>query len=164
MNYLKNLAVLLMTVLIVTSCGSDYKKTDTGLEYKFYVQNDGEKPQVGDFITIDMFYGTDDTVLFDSKNIPDGLTFPLDSSYFEGDLFEGIMMMSKGDSASFKLSADSFYLVIARLPQLPDFITPGSKMTFEVILYDFKTKEQKELEDAQALEDRKLEAEAELNT
>ncbi len=164
MKYLKNLAVLAMAVLFMTSCGSSYKKTETGLEYKFYIQNNGETPNVGDFITIDMFYGTDDTVLFDSKRIPDGLTFPLDSPYYAGDLFEGIMMMSIGDSASFKVSADSFYLIIARAPALPPFITPGEKMTFEVKLKDFKSQEQKEAEDIAALEARKQEAEIELNT
>ena len=88
MNYLKNFAVMLVAVMLVTSCGNGYKKSETGLEYKFYVQNEGENPKVGDFITIDMYYGTDDTILFDSKNIPGGLTFPLDSPYFEGDLFD----------------------------------------------------------------------------
>ena len=89
-----------MTVLLLASCGDGYKTTDTGLRYKFHVQNDGEKPNVGDFITIDMFYGIADSILFDSKNIPNGLTFPLDSPYFAGDLFEGIQMMSKGDSGN----------------------------------------------------------------
>lgn len=160
MNYLKNLPVMILTVLLITSCGSDYKTTDTGLDYKFYVQNDGEKPNIGDFITIDMHYGTDDTVLFDSKRIPDGLTFPLDSPFYAGDLFEGILMMSKGDSASFRTSADSFYLVVARAPAVPSFITPGDKITFEVKLHDFMTREQKETEDAAALEEQKLAAEA----
>jgi len=164
MKYLKNLAVIVMTALIITSCGNDYKTADNGLEYKFFVQNDGDNPQVGDFITLDLVYGTDDTVLFDSKKIPDGLTFPLDSPYFKGDLFDGIMMMSKGDSASFRMSADSFYLVIARAPELPVFITPGSKMTFEVKLHDFVSKEQKDIEDAQALETRRIDAETEFNT
>ncbi|MEE4257699.1 MAG: FKBP-type peptidyl-prolyl cis-trans isomerase [Bacteroidales bacterium] len=160
MNYLKNLPVMILTVLLITSCGSDYSTTETGLEYKFYVQNDGEKPNVGDFITIDMHYGTDDTVLFDSKRIPDGLTFPLDSPFYAGDLFEGILMMSRGDSASFRTSADSFYLVVARAPAVPSFITPGDKITFEVKLHDFKTREQKETEDAIALEEQKVAAEA----
>lgn len=160
MNYLKNLPVMILTVLLITSCGSDYTTTDTGLEYKFYVQNDGEKPSIGDYITIDMHYGTDDTVLFDSKRIPDGLTFPLDSPYYAGDLFEGILMMSKGDSASFRTSADSFYLVVARAPAVPSFINPGDKITFEIKLHDFKTREQKEAEDAAKLEEQRVAAEA----
>lgn len=162
MNYLKNIAILMMAVFLITSCGEDYKTNENGLQYKFHVQNEGASPQVGDFITIDMFYGTDDTVLFDSERIPDGLTFPLDSPYFKGDLFEGIMMMSIGDSASFKMSADSFYLVIARAPELPDFITPGELMTFEVKLKDFKSKEAKEQADADVLEELRITAEEEL--
>jgi len=162
MNLLRNLAVLLLTAIIITSCGNEYKTTDTGLKYKFYVQNDGEKPNVGDFITIDMYYGNEDTVLFDSKNIPGGLTFPLDSSFFEGDLFEGIRMMSIGDSASFIMSADSFFLVIARAPSLPPFCEPGSFLTFEVKLNDFQTQEEKDATDAEALENLKVESDAKL--
>ena len=150
-----------MAVLFFASCGDGYKQAESGLEYKFYVQNEGDNPKVGDFITLNMLYGTDDTVLFDSKRIPGGLTFPLDSSYFEGDLFEGIMMMTKGDSASFRMSADSFYLIVAGAPALPPFITPGSIMTFDVKLHDFVNSEQKAIEEAEALEAKRLEAEAE---
>ncbi len=162
MKLLKNLAIILLVASAMAACGDGYKTADSGLIYKFYVKNEGPSPKPGDFINIDMYYGTQDTILFDSKNIPGGLNFPLDSSYFEGDLFEGIMMMTKGDSASFKMVADSFYLVIARAPSLPDFVTPGSFMTFEVKLNDFQTPEEKEMADAKALEDRKVEAEAEL--
>ncbi|MCK5338875.1 MAG: FKBP-type peptidyl-prolyl cis-trans isomerase [Bacteroidales bacterium] len=161
MKYLKNLTVFALAVLFIASCDDSYKVAESGLEYKFYVQNEGDNPEVGDFITLDMFYGTDDTVLFDSKKIPDGLTFPLDSPYFEGDLFEGIMMMTRGDSASFRMSADSFYLIVAGAPELPPFIAPGSIMTFEVKLRDFVNSEQKAIEEAEALEARRLEAEVE---
>ena len=162
MKFLKNIAIILLITFTIAACGDGYKTTDTGLKYKFYVKNEGANPRPGDFITINMYYGNEDTILFDSKNIPNGLTFPLDSSYFEGDLFEGIMMMTRGDSASFIMSADSFFLVIARAPSLPEFCTPGSMLTFEVGLEDFQTAEDKEMADAKALEDRKVEAEEQL--
>jgi len=158
MNYLKNFAILLLAVLTITSCGDGYKTTDNGLVYKFHTENDGDKPDVGDFITLDMYYGFPDTVLFDSKNIPGGLTFPLDSPFYEGDLFTGIMMMSKGDSASFQISADSFFLVIARAPTLPEFCVPGSMLTFEVKLHDFKTSAEQEAADAAELDNLRIES------
>lgn len=162
MKYLKQMAILMLALITLISCGDGYKTSDTGLRYKFYVENDGEKPNIGDILTLDMFYGTEDTILFDSKKIPNGLTFPLDSPFFEGDLFEGIAMMSKGDSASFIMSADSFFLVIARAPSLPPFLEPGTDLTFEVKLKDFQTKAEKEQADAEALEEMRVEAEAEL--
>lgn len=160
MNHLRNLAVILVAVLLFAACGGDGYKTTDGVVYKFHRQNNGEQPNAGDFITLDMVYGTADTVLFDSKNIPNGLTFPLDSPQFVGDLFQGIMMMSKGDSASFKLSADSFFLVTARAPSLPPFIEEGEVLIFEIVLHDFKTAAEKELEDAAALEELKVNADA----
>lgn len=161
MNYLTKLTVILVAVLMIAGCGGDYKTSD-GVVYKFHRQSDGEKPAVGDFITLDMVYGTEDTVLFDSKNIPNGLTFPLDSPQFVGDLFQGIMMMSRGDSASFKLSADSFFLVTARAPSLPPFIEEGSTLVFEIVLHDFQTAEEKEQADAAALEELRVKADADL--
>ena len=162
MKQFRKIAVIILSAFMITSCGDGYKTTDTGLKYVFHEQNEGDKPVPGDFITIDMFYGTDDTVLFDSKNIPEPLTFPLDSSMFAGDLFEGIMMMSRGDSASFQISADSFFLVLARAPSLPPFIKEGSALTFEIRLHDFMSQEEKQIKDAASLEERKIEAEAEL--
>lgn len=161
MKYLKHLAVLTVAVIFMAACSQDsYKTTKTGLKYKFYVQNNGDTPSVGDFITLDMVYGTPDTVLFDSKNIPNGLTFPLDSSFYEGDLFEGLGMMSAGDSASFIISADSFFLVIARAPSLPPFCQPGDILTFEVKMHNFQNQADKEVADATALEELRIKAEA----
>lgn len=162
MNHLRNLAAVLVAVMLFSACGGDYKTTDSGLKYKFHRQSDGETPQVGDFITIEMYYGTNDSILFDSKNIPNDLIFPLDSPQYQGDFFEGVMMMSKGDSASFIVSADSFFLVTARAQSLPPFIEEGSFLTFEVTLKDFKSAEEQEMEDAAALEGMRAQAQTDL--
>ncbi|MDT8393966.1 MAG: FKBP-type peptidyl-prolyl cis-trans isomerase [Bacteroidales bacterium] len=162
MNHLRNLAAVLVAVMLFSACGGDYKTTDSGLKYKFHRQSDGEKPQVGDFITIEMYYASTDSILFDSKNIPNDLIFPLDSPQYQGDFFEGIMMMSKGDSASFIVSADSFFLVTARASSLPPFIEEGSFLTFEVALKDFKSAEEQEIEDAAALDEMRAQAETDL--
>jgi peptidylprolyl isomerase len=161
MKILRNLMVIMMAILLFTACGgSDYKTTDTGLQYKFYRQNDGAKPQEGDFITVNMFYGNQDTLLWESKNIPGGMTFPIIAPQFPGDLYEAIMMMSAGDSASFLISADSFFLVTAGAPSLPNYLVPGSFLNFEVGLADFKSPEEKEAEDAAALEELRIQSEA----
>ena len=47
-----------------------FDETDSGLAYKFFVQNDGKKPKEGDVITLKLkYYNDKDSLLFDSKSI-----------------------------------------------------------------------------------------------
>src|ERR1017187_2833806 len=61
---------------------------------------------------------------------------------FNGCIPEGITMMTVGDSASFKISADSFYLKTFQMKQLPSFIKAGSMLTANVKLVGFETPQQ----------------------
>jgi len=102
---------IIVVVFIITSCNSEYpgyKKTKSGLFYKFYIENKNTiQPIVGDIITVKMSYGTKDTLLFSTSNIEEPFRFPLDEPSFAGDIFEGLALMHIGDSASFIVSADS---------------------------------------------------------
>jgi FKBP-type peptidyl-prolyl cis-trans isomerase FkpA len=163
MKYLKHLAVLMLAAIIFTSCGdSSFKTTETGLQYKFYENVDGPTPNVGDLITLNMIYGTADTIIFDGRNIPTGMETPLDSSVYPGDLFEGWAMMSEGDSASFLISADSLFLTVFKAPSLPPYIEPGEFLTFDVKMISFRSMEEKSMEEAGALEEYKVKAGADL--
>lgn len=103
--------LLILSAGLLSSCHSDYPgydKTETGLYYKFHKQDKKAKmPQIGDIITVDMTYGTKDTMIFNSVELKDDFRFPLDAPTFRGDIFEGLAMMHLGDSASFIVSADS---------------------------------------------------------
>jgi len=61
---------------------------------------------------------------------------------FNGCLAEGVSLMAAGDSATFKVSADSFYLKTFHSHQIPAFIQPGSMITFNVKLVSFQTPQQ----------------------
>jgi FKBP-type peptidyl-prolyl cis-trans isomerase len=77
-----------------------------------------------------------------------GITkFIMPKSSFKGSLEDAMMMMAKGDSASFIVSADSFYLKTQRAPQLPPFLKPGDMLKVEIKMVEIKTK--KELEENQ---------------
>ncbi|MFC2107750.1 FKBP-type peptidyl-prolyl cis-trans isomerase [Bacteroidota bacterium] len=152
---LTNFVLLTLLALIIASCGESkfkgYKKTDNGLYYKFYVQNDDTvKPGMGDITVVEMVYGTEDSVIFNSNRIPSPLEIPIDH-HFKGDLFEGLEMMSIGDSASFMISADSFFLITARYPDLPPFIDSGSFMVFDIKMVEFLTQAEKFQKDQEIL-------------
>ncbi|NTW31395.1 MAG: hypothetical protein HGB12_01975 [Bacteroidetes bacterium] len=73
-----HLVTLLISASLLTfsSCSDypGYKKSDTGLYYKFHVENDdAQKPEMGDVLTINMSYKLmgKDTFLFNSKDMPE---------------------------------------------------------------------------------------------
>ena len=101
----------------------EFKHTDSGLLYKYHVKGDGEvSPVDGDHLDLVMVYGTEDTVLFDSRTLPatsQKMTVPMGPSIFKGDIYEGLAMMHVGDSMTFALVADSVWLKLFRMPAAP---------------------------------------------
>ncbi len=155
----KNTILFIASALIlsITSCAkySGYKESDNGLFYKFYVQNDKEtKPVMGDLLTMTLIYkiAETDSVIEDSRTRPTPFMLLLKESDFKGDLFEGLAMMHKGDSASFIIKADSFFVKTARAQQLPAYITSETMLKFEIKITDIKPKAvfEKEMAEARA--------------
>lgn len=131
---MRKIALLLILVSVAfflnTSCSSGdkgelkgFKKTKTGLLYKFHERGDGEvSPVEGDFLDLVMVYGTEDSVLFDSRQLPISKTkkiVPMGPSIFQGDIYEGLGMMVVGDSMTLALNADSVWTKLFRLPASP---------------------------------------------
>jgi len=153
LNWKKWRYLLFITVIgssILTSCSyfSDFpgfKKTDSGLLYKFHEKNTSRKAEIGDFITVEMRYKTnEDSLLFDGN----GETIPLEliAPVFPGDINEALAMMSKGDSATFIIRADSFLLKNAQLTRLPDFIDENSRIIFDIRMHNMQSLEELEVE------------------
>ncbi|MEX1188908.1 MAG: FKBP-type peptidyl-prolyl cis-trans isomerase [Bacteroidia bacterium] len=137
---------------ILTSCtdSNGFKKTDSGLSYKFHINNeDGKTPQKGDILYTHMALSlqndTGDSLLFDSNTFPDypgGIKFiQLSDPLFKGDIMEGLPMMHIGDSASFIVSADSFFLVSNKMDALPPGVKEGQKLLFNIALVDIQSEE-----------------------
>lgn len=150
---MKKISMLLGSALIVglASCNSSqhegYDKADNGLHYKFFTENkDSIKPHEGDGIAFKYIFKlkSKDSVLVNSSLVSQdgtGITkFIMPKSSFVGSLEDAMMMMAKGDSASFVVSADSFYLKTQRQPQLPPFIKPGDFLVVDIKMVDIKTK------------------------
>ena len=84
-----------------------------------------------------------DSLLFDSKVNPGGMvTLQLTAPIYKGDLMEGLAMMHQGDSATFFVPADSFFLKTVQLDHLPPFISVGEKMRFEIGMVEINTIEE----------------------
>jgi FKBP-type peptidyl-prolyl cis-trans isomerase FkpA len=118
-----------------------FQKTATGLEYRIYHKGGKVKPVAGDLIkTILVYTNHKDSVIYDSRISRPENVFELLAPTFKGSLEEGMLMMAIGDSAIFKVNADSVYAKTFKQPR-PAYVKKGSKLTFRIKLLGIKTKE-----------------------
>ncbi len=144
------IAVFSMFAACKNSSTSDFETdANTGLQYHFFKHDEkGAKPSIGDYAEVMLtLKNANDSVIYDAhhkRRMEDSsLTMKLHlKESFKGCLPEGVVMMSIGDSASFKISADSLYLKTFQSKQLPSFIKPGSMLTFYIKLVGFETPKQ----------------------
>lgn len=157
-----------IAVLALSSCkNSDfdgYTKAENGLHYKFYTHDEnGLKPVVGDGVAFSYTIKkeSNDSLLVDSKTVSrdgTGITkFQIPKSSFAGSIEDALMMMCKGDSASFIVSADSFFLKTQRAQALPPHLRPGDHLVVTIKIADVVTK--KEIDDMQKKQQAEMEAE-----
>ncbi len=149
-----DLAVGLVIVLMVSSCSifkgpKKYKFTENGLPYRFIEHNKkNPQPALGKIMSLDIRYGTEDTVLFNSKDVPTGVfRVPMLESAFAGDFYEMMNLMHIGDSAQFVLKAEPFFTQTAGYPQVPSGTEDFDKLTFNVRLLSAMTKEELKAEE-----------------
>jgi len=154
MNKLKVLATILLTAIVLFTVSCDggskskldgYKTTESGLLYKINTEGDGTvSPVEGDFLDVVMVYGTEDSTLFDSRTIPtrEKMNIPMMASVFQGDIYEGLGLMTVGDSASFALVADSVWLKLFRMPAPPPGLDSLDYLYFHVKLNDILSAEE----------------------
>jgi len=146
----KQIAKLLLfsgcLAIISTACTSKYpgfKKTDSGIYYKFLVKKEGaRKPKKEEMMSINIVIKSADTVLIDSKKIPNDFTIPLSKSEYKGDINECLSMLGEGDSATFMINADSLLLKTFHQKELPKKIKKGSDITIIVKLKKIQTVEE----------------------
>jgi len=160
-NWNRLLVVLLLAVS-VSSCQDPFpgfEEAGNGVYYKVHYRgNDSVHPQMADWVTINMDYRLEDTLMFSSKSLGEPLRFPMIHPLFEGDLYDGLSIMGVGDSMTFAVVADSFFFKTAFLKQLPPNVKPGSPMYYDVKLLQRLSPEE-HADEVQQEGDRKLKEE-----
>ncbi len=149
----------------IVSCSESSKfngftKSETGLHYKFFNHTEGgAKPQIGDVLKLQYEFKLErnDSLLLDSKQgSTDGTGFAqigLQRVTFAGSLEDGILMMCKGDSASFIVPADSFFLKTMQLNELPKFLAKGDHIKANIKLGEIMSKEMVEADRKKKMEE-----------
>jgi FKBP-type peptidyl-prolyl cis-trans isomerase FkpA len=144
---LTQIALMLLAIVIFSACKKSpypgYTESETGLYYKI-IRGNSERalPQEGDVLTLEMSYylQDNDSLLFSTKDYQDAFMLPVQKSLFNGDINEGLFMITEGDSASFIVKADSFLIYNVGVgAQLPPFVKPESMFRFEMKVIHHKT-------------------------
>lgn len=109
-----------------------FLKTPGGVKYMLHkVVPNAAKPVPGDVVELKLMYKTSsDSVLYDNCRMDYNFVHILEVPAYKGDLNEALALLGVGDSATFLLRADSFYLKTLREKKLPRFIKKGSELTF----------------------------------
>jgi FKBP-type peptidyl-prolyl cis-trans isomerase len=105
-----------------------------------------KKPAEGSVVTVHILTKIGDSVLFDSRKNNNNEPVPaqIAKPQYNGDLMEGLMLLTEGDSALFRVSADSIF----RNGQMPPFVKKGDTVQFYVKMVSVKS-----MEDFQKAED-----------
>ena len=122
------------------------KLTEHGLGYKFTKNGTGRTANIGDFAMMQMTMIAGDSLIFDSRTNGSGQPLPLtiNKPAFNGDMAEGFVMMSQGDSAVFFIPVDS---IMKLNPNLPPFMKAGHRVEYRVVMKKLMTAEEKKADD-----------------
>jgi FKBP-type peptidyl-prolyl cis-trans isomerase FkpA len=111
-----------------------YLKTSNGLRYIIHQATpNARKATPGDVLELNMIYSNArDSVLFDNRYNRQTFVHILEAPSYKADFNEALTLLGAGDSATFLLEAEPFYLKTLGYKTLPKFIKKGSELTFHV--------------------------------
>lgn len=140
---------LIASLFTLNACGAKRAKTANGLEYEIHVKGEGRQAQMGDIIKGKLVLSSDGNTLFSvDESMP---IFKIQTSIYPGDLNEGLLMLSEGDSASFYVPADSLSKYMGGLPaEVKDFMVYTVKV--EKLYTEAEMEAEQQAEEAAALE------------
>ncbi len=137
-----------------------FEKNEKGLVYQYHTHGSGEAtPQEGDFVDIAMSYTDGDTVMFDSQKLGYPMKLPMLKPTFNGDVYDALYMMKKGDSITIMCDADSVFLKLFRMPAVPPEVDSVEFIYFNLKLNNIQTEEEIQME-----REAEMQAAAELET
>ncbi|WP_165836435.1 FKBP-type peptidyl-prolyl cis-trans isomerase [Taibaiella soli] len=125
-----------------------FKTTKDGLEYKIVKDAPGTQlAKVGDFMEVHIHTHIGDSILFDSRKMNNNqpVPFQVPAPAFKGDLSDGLVMLTEGDSAIFRVPLDSL-LKMGSQPM--PWMKKGENMhvEYDIQVVSVKTPEQQKAE------------------
>jgi FKBP-type peptidyl-prolyl cis-trans isomerase len=103
----KNLIILGFAALTFAGC-KQFKDGPGDLKYIIHEYKDGATAKEGDFLAIKFIQKTEeDSILASSFDTDRPVFLAQQKASFKGDIYDGLAMLSEGDSATFKVNLDS---------------------------------------------------------
>ena len=154
--------VCLSAMVLFTACTQKYpgyKKTQSGLYYKFHSRNTAAtQPKLTDFLRVEMKCYLHDFLYYDWQGTQHEVYTQLQEPIFAGDLQEAYAMMHVGDSASFYVKADSVAALYYEQDPGAVGLVPEDYFRYEVKLVDVQTAEEFQANVEKMKESMKMEA------
>ena len=135
------LIAILLVISLAACTQEEFITTDTGLTYKYVAKGDGERPQDGNFLTMNIaYYDANGNKLYSSldRNEPSALSYIDSLMTANGSLEECFRFIGKGDSVVLKVNSEKLFTESFRQP-LPDSIPAESDITIYIGLQDIYT-------------------------
>jgi FKBP-type peptidyl-prolyl cis-trans isomerase FkpA len=107
--------------IVLSGCNSEFKKTDSGLRYRFVYHGNGKGPKNGEYLILNLLIKTEtDSIIYNSADA--GILFPVRYDTYrlkvgqKSELEEGFFMMKEGDSAIFSVKTSDVYAALEMTP------------------------------------------------
>jgi FKBP-type peptidyl-prolyl cis-trans isomerase FkpA len=139
MNF-KSISAIALSVVVFAACNR-VSVTETGLKYQFHDQDsDGRKAKTGEIMSLHLTIKNDkDSTLFDSRVQGGGRPqqMMIQAAPFKGSFEDGLTMVSKGDSVTFFVNADTLF---AKMNQpMPPTVKKGTDIKYIVKVLNIQT-------------------------
>lgn len=106
----KNLMLIGLAALSFASCKSGFKQGEGGLLYNIHTDKPGATIKEGDFVAVNLTLKNEaDSVLGSTYDMGRPLPQLMQKPAQKGDISQGLMLLSEGDSATIKLSIDTMF-------------------------------------------------------
>jgi FKBP-type peptidyl-prolyl cis-trans isomerase FkpA len=132
-----NSLIIALIVCLSTSYGQlQYRLSATGMQFLIIKDESGASAKVGQLVSMNMSI-KDANGNFIKNTFKDAkpLMFPVKHFSFEGDIYEAVTTLSKGDSGVFLLPADSMYKHIFR-KEMPTDLKKGTFLEVRIKVFD----------------------------
>lgn len=133
---MKRIFFFLFALAIFASCNNSqfkgFDQTESGLYYKI-IKSGGDtiKAAKGDMMNVEIYYRTLENAPIDSNYKVVPMDIKMRPSIYKGDIFEGLRLLSAGDSAVFVASTDSFFTKLSG-SSIPPTLDSGSFFYIDV--------------------------------
>lgn len=141
MRKLPDFSIIVLIVLIAFGAANckktrkeiPFETTSSGLKYKFHYRSGKDSLRVNnyDIVYILMNFRTEDSVWFKSGASP--ISIQVENKE-PADFSEGLMLMNEGDSATFAISPEKFFIHTLKYTQLPEILKNYNELFVDVKL------------------------------